>query len=297
VALPSSSPDRRVRATGVVAAAADPGPARRPRWYLEVLVIVWLAWAYDAITNLATMRRTAAMAHARGALHFEQQLHLDPELALNHWLYHHPLLGLLAGDYYDNAHFVVTFAVIGWLWWRHPREYRPLRTGLVLINVVGFAVYWLYPMAPLRLLPGAGAYDIVAITHAYGGWHQGVLAHAANQFASMPSLHLAWAVWSAYAVWFVFRHHRLAFLVWFYPVLTLWDVLATANHLLVDCAAGVATMVAATAVGFAVTARWDRWRLGRVTPGAPGTVEAGPGDGQVDVEPEATPRRPRVGQS
>lgn len=241
-------------------------PARRPRWYLEALVIVWLAWIYDAITNLPAEREHEAIAHGYAVLHLEQWLHLDPELALNHWLYHHPLLGLLAGDYYDNVHFIVTFGVVGWLWWRHPREYRPLRVGLVLVNVIGFVVYWLWPMAPLRLLPGAGAYDIVAITHAYGGWHQGILAHAANQFASMPSLHLAWAVWSAYSVWYVFRRHRWAVLVWIYPVVTLLDVLATANHFVLDCAAGVATVAAATAAGFVVVRRWDGWRQRRAGP-------------------------------
>jgi hypothetical protein len=143
-------------------------PSRRPRWWLELLVIVWLAWVYDLISNLPARRERAATAHARSVLHLEARLHLDPERALDTWLHGHPLLGLLAGDYYDNLHFIVTFAVIGWLWWRHPREYRPLRTTLVLINVIGFFVYWRYPMAPPRLLPGAHFYDIVALTHAIG---------------------------------------------------------------------------------------------------------------------------------
>jgi hypothetical protein len=243
-------------------------PGRRPRWYIEVLALVWLLWVYDAITNLADLREKAALAHGRAVLHLEHTLHLDPERALNHWLDPHRTLGLLAGDYYDNLHFIVTLGVVGWLWWRHPRQYRPLRTTLVLINVVGFVVYLLYPMAPPRLLPGAHFDDIVAITHAWGGWHSGALSKAANQFASMPSLHLAWASWSALAVWVVWRRHRWAALVWLYPVVTTVVVMATGNHFLFDCIAGVATTAVSGLLALALHRRLDRYPGQGATPAA-----------------------------
>ena len=45
-------------------AAEEPEPqapaATRPRWWGELLVIVWLAWVYDAITNFAPLRLHAA---------------------------------------------------------------------------------------------------------------------------------------------------------------------------------------------------------------------------------------------
>jgi PAP2 superfamily len=235
---------------------------RRPRIWLEALVIVWLAWAYDAITNLPAVRERAAMAHGLAILRLERHLHVDPERAMDNWLHGHPLLGVLAGDYYDNLHFIVTFAVLGWLWWRHPTEYRPLRTTLVLVNVIGFVVFWLYPVAPPRLLPGQHIYDVVAITHALGGWHSGTLAKAANQFASMPSLHLGWASWSAFAVWIVVRRHRWAWLVWLYPVLTTVVVLSTGNHFLLDCVAGVATTGVSILVGYPLQHWLDRRRTG-----------------------------------
>jgi hypothetical protein len=234
--------------------------SRRPRWWPEVLAIVWLLWVYDAITNLPALRQRAAMAHGWGVLHLEERLHLDPEGSLNHWLDHHHLLGLLAGDYYDNLHFIVTLSIVGWLWWRHPREYRPLRTALVLVNVVGFLVYWLYPVAPPRLLPGQHIYDIVALTHALGGWHSGALSKAANQFAAMPSLHLAWASWSSLAVWIVIHGRRWAPLVWVYPVLTAAVVMATGNHYLTDCVAGVATTGVAALVAFGTSGLLARRR-------------------------------------
>ena len=230
--------------------------ARRPRWWAEALVLIWLLWVYDAINNLAALRRHAALAHGLAIVHLEEHLHLDPERLLNRWIDHHRLLGLLAGDYYDNLHFIVSLLVVGWLYWRHPREYRPLRTTLVLVNVVGFLVYWVYPVAPPRLLRGQGFVDIIALTHAIGSSHD--VSKAANQFAAMPSLHLGWACWSALAVWLVMRGRRWAPLVWAYPVMTALVVMATGNHYFADCVAGAATTGVAALVAFGTSRWWHR---------------------------------------
>jgi hypothetical protein len=246
-------------ASGEILPADTAEPVPRPRWWPEVLVIVWLCWVYDAIANLAPLRRHQAYAHARTLLHLERTLHLDPEAALNHWLADHHTLGVWVSNYYDNAHFVVTLGVVGWLWWRHPDRYRPLRTSLVLINVIGLVVFWRDPTAPPRLVDPQRYVDVVAATHAFGSWHSGTLATAANQLAAMPSLHMAWAVWSSLAFWRVFRRHRWARLVWMYPAVTALAVMATGNHYLLDIVAGVAT--AALATLFAD--RWQGWWTAR----------------------------------
>jgi PAP2 superfamily len=230
-------------------------PVRRPRWWPELLVIIWLCWVYDAVANLAPLRRQQAYAHARSLLHVEAILHLDPEAALNHWLAGHHALAVWVSNYYDNAHFAVTLGVVGWLWWRHPGHYRPLRTSLVLINVIGLVVFWLDPTAPPRLLDPHRYVDVVAATHAFGSWHSGTLATAANQLAAMPSLHMAWAVWSALAVWRVYRRLRAAWLVWMYPVATAVAVMATGNHFLLDIMAGAAT----TALATLIADQWQGW--------------------------------------
>src|ERR1700686_3487248 len=142
---------------------------QRSRWWVEALVIVWLGWVYDLITNLAPLRLHAALGHAEGLLSLEHTLHIDPEHALDQWLAGHHTLGLAISDYYDNAHFVVTLALLGWLWWRRADVYRPLRNALVLVNLLAFIVFWRYPVAPPRMLPGFT--DIVADTHAIGSWH------------------------------------------------------------------------------------------------------------------------------
>jgi PAP2 superfamily len=231
---------------------ALPGTVTRPRWWLDALTIVWLAWVYDLVTNLAPLRQRLAIGHAEGVLRLERALHVDPELALNRWLVAHPTLGTVLSYYYDNAHFIVTLGLLGWLWWRRADLYRPLRNALVLINVIGLAVFWLYPVAPPRMLPGFT--DVVASSHTFGSWHTGSLAAAANQFAAMPSLHMAWAAWCALVLWRLSERLWVRVLAVLYPCLTAVAVLATGNHFVLDLLAGLLTAALAVALARALSA-------------------------------------------
>lgn len=224
----------------------------RPRWWGELLVIVFLAWAYDTIANLAPLREKLAVAHGSDILSLERSLHIAPEAALNSWLVAHDTLGAILSYYYDNAHFIVTFGLLGWLWWKRADIYRPMRSSLVAINVIGLLVFWLYPVAPPRML--SGFTDVIASSHTFGSWHTGSLAADANQFGAMPSLHIAWAAWCTLVLW------RLSSNVWVravavvYPCVTAFAVLATGNHYLLDLLGGLATFAIACAAAWSVRA-------------------------------------------
>ncbi|HYM44687.1 MAG TPA: phosphatase PAP2 family protein [Solirubrobacteraceae bacterium] len=249
----------------VVVGSPAKARAARARWWVEALVIAWLCFVYDAITNLVPLRLHAALSNGEGVLGLERSLGIDPELNLDRWLASHHTLALVASDYYDNAHFVVTLGLLGWLWWRRADIYRPLRNTLVAVNVIAFAVFWLYPVAPPRMLNRDGFSDIVASTHAFGGWHTGALASAANQLAAMPSLHMAWAAWCALALW------RLSTRAWvrgpalLYPCMTALAVLATGNHYLLDVLAGLVTLGAAMLVATAISRKIRQGRVAHVT--------------------------------
>jgi hypothetical protein len=223
-------------------------PIRRPRWWGELLVIVWLAWLYDMVTDLAPVREKLALAHARGILSFEQSLHIAPELSLNRWLVAHHALATILSYYYDNAHFIVTLGLLGWLWWKRADIYRPLRSTLVAINVIGLIVFWRYPVAPPRMLVADGFTDVVASSHTVGSWHTGSLAADANQFAAMPSLHIAWAVWCSFALWQISSRGWVRVLALVYPCVTAFAVLATGNHYVLDLIGGLVTFALALAL-------------------------------------------------
>jgi hypothetical protein len=231
---------------------------RRTRWWFEALTIAWLAWIYDAITNLAPLRLHTALAHGRDLLSLETTLGIDPEHALDRWLAGHHTLGLAISDYYDNAHFIVTLGLLGFLWWRRADVYRPLRSTLVLVNLLGFLVFWLYPVAPPRML--AGFTDVVAKTGAIGSWHTGSLASHANELAAMPSLHIAWAAWCTLVVWKISERRWVRALAVAYPLLTTFAVLATGNHYVLDVVAGLIVLGAALALARVTTPAWGRLR-------------------------------------
>jgi hypothetical protein len=218
----------------------------RKRWWVEALTIAWLCWVYDAITNLAPLRLHAALAHGSDILSLERSLHIDPEHALDRWLAGHHTLGVLLSYYYDNAHFIVTLGLLGFLWWRRADLYAPLRNALVLANVLAFAVFWLFPVAPPRMLPGF--VDVVAASHTVGSWHTGSLAAAANQFAAMPSLHIAWAVWCTLVLWQISARRWVRALAVIYPCVTGFAVLATGNHYVLDIVGGLVAIAVATLI-------------------------------------------------
>jgi PAP2 superfamily len=227
-------------------------PRVRTPWWREALVVVWLAWVYDAINNLAPLRIGPALAHGRDILNFEASIGIAPERSLDHWLAAHHGVGLALSDYYDNAHFIVTLGVLALLWLQGAQIYRPMRNALVAINLLAFVIFWAYPVAPPRML--GGFTDVVASTHAIGSWHTGALASQANQLAAMPSLHIAWAVWCTIGVWALTRRAWLRALAVVYPCVTAFAVLATGNHYVLDALAG-ALLVAVAMLCVAAAAR------------------------------------------
>ncbi len=212
----------------------------RTRWWVEIVTIAWLGWMYDAITNLAPLRLHTALAHAQGILDLERTLHIDPELTLDRWLAGHHTLGLAVSYYYDNAHFVVTLGLLGWLWFRRVDLYRPLRNSLVLVNALAFVVFWRYPVAPPRMLDGFT--DVVQATHAVGSYHTGALASHANELAAMPSLHIAWAVWCTLVIWQLSARRWARAVAVAYPCTTAMAVVSTGNHFVLDILGGLAAI-------------------------------------------------------
>jgi hypothetical protein len=216
----------------------------RPALLGEIVVVVLLVRVYDWIRRLAATRGTSAEHHARDLLGLERLLHLDVEHPANDWLAAHPHVELLAVGWYQFAHIPVTIGLLAWCWWRRPERYRPARNALVLVNLAGLAVFLAYPVMPPRLLPHGGFVDSLAAT-GLGSAPAGPVS--ADEFAAMPSLHLAWATWVA-LVLATLLAGRIRLLAIAYPVTTAAVTVGTANHFTLDVVAGVAVAFAAAGV-------------------------------------------------
>ncbi len=216
-----------------------PAPRGTRRPLIDALFVAWLWFGFDAINNLAPVRQQAAESHGRSVLALERALRIAPEHALNVWLASEHTLRDVTVFWYYNVHAIVTFGVLIWVWWRHPLLVPRLRLALVLANLAALAVFWSWPVAPPRMLAGQGYHDLVSLSLGQPVWHFGATALDSNQLTALPSLHIAWAVWAATALWVLYRRRWARALIVVYPFLTLFAVMATANHYLADGLTGV----------------------------------------------------------
>jgi hypothetical protein len=219
----------------------------RLTWWLELVTVGVGYLLYEATRLLASPHLAPAVAHGRQIMSAERWLHLDPEATLNHLLNQWDALADTAGYYYSTLHFVITPLVLIFLWRQCPQAYAWLRSALVAATVVALAVFIVWPAAPPRFTV-SGLSDTLVQHHIMGMSNGHGVTGLINQYAAMPSLHVGWAVWCATAI-VVTSRSPWRHLAWLYPITTTLVVLATANHYLLDAAAGaVLTLVAIAAM-------------------------------------------------
>ncbi|MGI8576989.1 MAG: phosphatase PAP2 family protein [Nocardioidaceae bacterium] len=217
----------------------------RPWLIGELLIVLALIKGYDYVRSLEAVRRLPALHNAQDLVAIERTLHLHFELAANRWLALHDSLSVLMSYYYEYAHASVTICVLVCCYVWRPNAYRPARNALIITNCVGMVIFVVLPVMPPRLLPHSHFIDSVALA-GFGSTHGGPVA--ADQYGAMPSLHLAWATWTAVMLWVMVRHRVLRVLAVIYPTVTAIVVLLTANHYLLDVFAGVLLALAAVAL-------------------------------------------------
>jgi membrane-associated phospholipid phosphatase len=240
-----------------------------------VLVAVFLA-VYEEIRWHMVQAGGAAASHALSVVSAERALGLFHERAVQDIFTGWDSVTDAFNTYYGGTHFLVPAAILVWLILRHPERYARARTALALTTAVAFVCFWLYPVAPPRLLPASFGFVDTLRDGASGHLEGSLINTAGDQYASMPSLHVAWAVWCALALYPVFRHWAVRVLVVAYPVMTTLVVVATGNHYFLDAVAG--TLLACLV--WAVVSR-----VARPSGGQGG--EHGPQSGDQDGDAEA----------
>ncbi|WP_329117672.1 phosphatase PAP2 family protein [Streptomyces sp. NBC_01465] len=230
-------------------------PRTRPRWWTELLLIAVVYSAYSGGRLLARGSTADAVDHGLEILRAEKFLHLNLEHPLNRFLTHTPAVGIPADFIYASLHYLVTPAVLIWLFRRRPVQYRAARTWLMISTLLGLIGFTLLPTCPPRLLAASeGFVDTMAQFSSYGWWGSEASAPRGmggmtNQFAAMPSLHVGWALWCGVMLWRYGRTPLARVLAVAYPLTITFVVMGTANHYFFDALAGAAVM----GVGFLLT--------------------------------------------
>ncbi|MFK0167920.1 bifunctional glycosyltransferase 87/phosphatase PAP2 family protein [Streptomyces sp. NPDC090306] len=226
----------------------------RPNLLLELLLIRVTYAAYAKVRLAATggsnaAGRTTAEAHGHQILSIERFLHIDIEHAVNHAVFH---IGWLKGFfdfYYESFHFFVPLGVLGLLYWRRPVDYRWARSALGFATLLALVGFWLYPLAPPRLMPALGIIDTVHGVQDFSKPDYGTLTALTNQYAAMPSLHFGWSLWCGLVIAIVAPKWWMKALGLLHPLFTVSAIVATGNHWVLDAAGGAAVVLA----GFGLT--------------------------------------------
>ena len=147
---------------------------------------------------------------------------------------------------------MVTLGVLVWLYRRHPGRYAAARLVLFATTGVALLGYYLFPLAPPRLMPGGDFVDTVLVHETWGSMASGDLKHMSNQYAAMPSMHIGWSLWCGLTIWALARVPWVRVLGLLYPAATLVVIVATANHFWLDAVGGMVCL----AFGFLVAGLW-----------------------------------------
>jgi PAP2 superfamily len=164
--------------------------------------------------------------------------------------------------------------MLAWLFARHRDGYPAVRNAMAASTAICLFISFI-PVAPPRLLPGAGVVDLAA---RYG---QSVYAAVgsgagADQLSAMPSVHVAWSIVVAWAV-ITRSPSRWRWLILLHPLVTVFVVVATGNHYWAD---GIVSAVIDAVVILALAALARLLRRGR-----------GPGAAQEQEAATASPAR------
>ncbi|CAL9527100.1 phosphatase PAP2 family protein [Streptomyces sp. enrichment culture] len=223
-------------------------PVTRLRWWTELPLIVLVYACYSLGRLVVRGDVSDAVDHGLAILRIEKALYLNAESPLNRWFTHEPWLGIPADFWYASLHYLVTPAVLVWLFRSRAVHYRAARTWLMVSTFIGLIGFTLLPTCPPRLLDAShGFVDTMAHYSSWGWWGGEAsaprgLGGMTNQYAAMPSLHVGWALWCGVILW---RHGRTRTAKTFavvYPLVTTIVVMGTANHYFLDAVAGAAVM-------------------------------------------------------
>ncbi len=239
----------------------------RLRWWKEVIIIGLFYVGYSAIRNQFGSAQLdiggvpeQAFNHALDVIDLEHSLGTYFEHRLQAVFLDNVTFMQFWNVFYGTAHFIVTmFTFVCLFTFARPRFVRwrntlACTTGLAL---VGFSTF---PLMPPRLLTDSGRFggagqlsqvavkvpvDFVDGLRVFGGawsFDSGPMTRITNQYAAMPSLHCAWALWCCLALWPLFDRPWQRVLLVAYPWATLFCIIVTGNHYWIDAVGGLVTL-------------------------------------------------------
>jgi hypothetical protein len=273
---------------------------RKLRWWKEALIIVGFYAIYSFVRNFFGSAQVDTEAHeypvhaftnAVRLVDWERRVGLFHEETVQEMFLSKPVFMQFWNTFYGTAHFFVTIAVFVLLFRFRPKHFTRWRNTLAFTTALALVGFSLFPLMPPRLLdepmyerdPTTGeelvgwgglelrlardmdGFGFVDTLELFGGpwsFDSGAVQEISNQYAAMPSLHIAWSTWCVFAMWPLVRRRWLRVALFIYPAMTLFCIVVTANHYWIDGVGGQLVFIVGFALGAGLDALHNR-RLDR----------------------------------
>ncbi len=257
-----------------------------PRGPLDLLLqFVLLAvayWAWRHARGAVDGSMAASFGHARDLVDAERWLGTLIEPNVQNWAVDWGWPAEVARWGYANLHFKGSCLALAILYFGYRGSYGFVRNAVFVAMAISVIGYALYPTAPPRFLPELGLDPSSAVTG-----NDPLLSSPGdplfNPFAAVPSMHVGLSVIFAWSLALLVRPRPLKALLFAYPLLMTYVVVASGNHFWLDALLGLIT--AAAAAGIATL-------LARVNPDwsfRPAGRRAVAGEIEPQPEPKAAP--------
>jgi hypothetical protein len=235
----------------------------------ETAFVCALFSLWQVANHLTRGHTTGGLERGAALWHAERVMHMPSEVGVQNLILNHPTLVRAANYYYESMHLTLMAVFLVWLWLRHRDRYPFFRNMVVAFTGMSLLIQ-MVAVAPPRLIPQTGLVDTAMV---YGQSVYATFGDLADQFAAMPSIHVGWAVLIAFAV-VTSSPSKWRWLAVVHAVLTIFVVVATANHYWLDGIIAIDLLVPAWL--FAMGIVWLRERLPVLSPaGRPAQIQQG----------------------
>lgn len=231
----------------------------------EFALVAGLYSLWRVARQLPLTHENGAIERARQINDWQQRFHLPTELSLQNFVQRHDWLAQAASTYYATVHVPALLIFLVWLFVRHRDVYPRWRNALVILTAFCLFIRFVR-VAPPRFLSDLGYVDLSSRYgfDIYGPIGEGV----SDQFAAMPSIHVAWAAVVSFGV-VAASTSLLRWILGLHVVITMLVVAATGNHWWLDGIVAIGLLL--VALGIDATAR--AWWTSREPAGADAPAE------------------------
>ena len=217
----------------------------------EILLLIGTLPLYYLVRGVTQTHVDAAIDRGVRIVHIEQSLGIFWEANLQSWILNYHWLVTFLNDFYLYGHLPVIGALALWMYFWHRPQYLVMRNAFLVSGAIALIFFVNFPTAPPRLLPHDLGFNFVdTITQQYHNSRPDTPSWFVNEYAAFPSMHIGWNLLVGISIWLATRNIFMRAFAVVMPIIMFCVIILTANHYLLDAAAGCAVMLIGLGIAF-----------------------------------------------